>query len=195
MPRLEDVDLEPTVVSLAEGDARREKLRKVRPFLPMLIADGFTPEALRACRSRGIIATRPDRVFGQDVARALSDLLQTLSNAAAMAVGNPDKIENLFTRLSAIEGAATGHHARLGTRLPARLYRGRHLRRHRFMRFQGATRTDPGGRYSRTGLPPWVFDGEASLGPGLRDMRSGKPSILQHGRPLPRHRTFLAAPT
>ena len=36
-----------------------------------------------------------------------------------------------------------GHHARLGTRLPARLYRGRHLRRQGFMRFQGATRTDP----------------------------------------------------
>jgi hypothetical protein len=82
------------------------QLRKVRPFLPMLIGDGFTQEALRACRSRGIIATRPDTLFGQDVARALGDLFQTLSNAAAMAVGNPDKIENLFTRLSAIEGAA-----------------------------------------------------------------------------------------
>jgi hypothetical protein len=35
----------------------------------------------------------------------------------------------------------TGRHARLGSRLPARLYRGRHLRRHGFMRFQGATRS------------------------------------------------------
>ena len=46
----------------------------------------------------------------------------------------------------------TGHHARLGSRLPAKLYRGRHFRRHGFMRFQGATRTDPGVRLSRTGL-------------------------------------------
>ena len=35
------------------------------------------------------------------------------------------------------------HHARLGTRLLARLYRGRHLRRQTSTRLQGATRTDP----------------------------------------------------
>src|SRR6202035_4813091 len=58
-----------------------------------------------------------------------------------------------------------------------------------------APRTDPGGRYSRTGLPPWVFDGEAFLGPGMCDSRLGKPPILQHGHPLPRHRPFLAAST
>ena len=81
-------------------------LRKVRPFLPMLIADGFTPEALHACRSRGIIATRPETLFGKDVARALNDLLQTLSKAAAIAVGNPGRIENLFEKLSVIEGSA-----------------------------------------------------------------------------------------
>ena len=81
-------------------------LRKIRPFLPMLIADGFTPEALRACRSRGIIATRPETLFGRDVAEALADLFKTLSNAAAMAAANPDRVENLFTRLSAIEGSA-----------------------------------------------------------------------------------------
>ena len=40
--------------------------------------------------------------------------------------------------------AVTGHHARLGTRLLAKLYRGRHFRRLGYMRFQGATRTDPG---------------------------------------------------
>ena len=33
----------------------------------------------------------------------------------------------------------TGHHAKLGTRLLARLYRDRHLRRLDFMRLQGAT--------------------------------------------------------
>jgi len=39
--------------------------------------------------------------------------------------------------------AVTGHHARLGTRLLARLYRGRHLRRRRSTHLQGATLTDP----------------------------------------------------
>ena len=78
-------------------------LKKVRPFLPMLIADNFTPEALNLCRGRGVVATRPETLFGQDVARALGDLLQTLTHTAS---ATPSQIESLFKRLSAIEGAA-----------------------------------------------------------------------------------------
>lgn len=81
-------------------------VRKARPFMPMLIADGFTPEALRACRARGIVATRPETIFGQDVGRALADLLQTLANGAAVAASDPGHIEDLFRQLSKIEGAA-----------------------------------------------------------------------------------------
>src|SRR3954471_22649177 len=51
----------------------------------------------------------------------------------------------------------TGHHARLVSRLPAQLYRGRHFRRHGFVRFQGATRTDPDVRLSRIRLPPRIM--------------------------------------
>ena len=40
----------------------------------------------------------------------------------------------------------TGHHARLGTQLLAKLYCGRHPRRLYLMRLQGATRPDPGVR-------------------------------------------------
>lgn len=81
-------------------------VRRARPFMPMLIADHFTPDALRACRARGIVATRPETIFGQDVGRALTDLLQTLSNAAAVAASDPGHIEDLFRQLSKIEGAA-----------------------------------------------------------------------------------------
>jgi len=42
--------------------------------------------------------------------------------------------------------AVTGRHARLGSRLLARLCRGRHRRRQTSTRLQGATRTDPGVR-------------------------------------------------
>jgi len=48
--------------------------------------------------------------------------------------------------------AVTGHHARLGTRLPARLYRGRHLRQLNFMSFQGATPTEHSVQFFRTAL-------------------------------------------
>jgi hypothetical protein len=39
--------------------------------------------------------------------------------------------------------AVAGHHARLGTRLRARLCRGLHFRKLNSMSFQGTTRTDP----------------------------------------------------
>ena len=81
-------------------------LRGVRPFLPMLIADGFAPEALRACRAEGIVATRPDTLFGSDAGQALRDLLETLAHAAAVAASDPKKLEGLFARLGCIEGAA-----------------------------------------------------------------------------------------
>src|SRR5207245_1726646 len=55
-------------------------------------------------------------------------------------------------------------------------------------------RTDPGVRNSRTGLPPWVTDGEALAGPRVSDAGSGEPAIFQYGHPLPVRRVLLAAP-
>jgi hypothetical protein len=79
-------------------------LQKARPFFPMLVADNFTPEALRACRAKGVIAVRPSTLFGEDVGRALGDLLNTLSNSAAYAAANPDRIESLLTGSSRSKG-------------------------------------------------------------------------------------------
>jgi hypothetical protein len=81
-------------------------LGKVKPVIPMLIADNFTPDALWLCRSKGIIATRPATLFGNDVARALEDLLKTLTNASSAVNETPSQLESLFRRLGAIEGAA-----------------------------------------------------------------------------------------
>ena len=54
--------------------------------------------------------------------------------------------------------AVIGHHARLGTRLLARLYRGRHLRRRRSTHLQGATLTEPDMRATRPAL--WIVGSE-----------------------------------
>src|SRR6266436_1476554 len=48
--------------------------------------------------------------------------------------------------------AVTGRHVRLGSRLLARLCRGRHLRRQTSTRLQGATLTDPDRQISRIRL-------------------------------------------
>ncbi|MCA0044665.1 hypothetical protein [Celeribacter litoreus] len=81
-------------------------MRRLPPFLPVLIADGFHPDAFHELRSNGIIATKPSALFGRDVARGLAGLLETLRNASAIAAKNPEVIETLFSQLGHIEGAA-----------------------------------------------------------------------------------------
>ncbi len=81
-------------------------IRKMRPFLAMLIADRFTPEAYNLGRKSGAIVTTPEIIFGAEVAEGLKSLSKTLENAAAVAAKNPDKIYDLFNSLSKIEGAA-----------------------------------------------------------------------------------------
>jgi hypothetical protein len=82
------------------------RLPSTRPFLPMFIAESFTPEALKACRTQGVMATTPTTLFGAEVAAALVDLMKTLTNAATVAATKPDLLENLFKKLSGIEGQA-----------------------------------------------------------------------------------------
>jgi hypothetical protein len=62
------------------------------------------------------------------------------------------------------------------------------------MRFQGATRTEPDVRLSRIRLPPWLFDGEALVGPGVEDAGFGEPVVGERPDLLPGHSVFLAAP-
>ncbi len=81
-------------------------LRNMATFLPIIVADRFTPEAFNLGRSKGVVMATPGTLFGEEVASGLSSLLKTLNNAAAMAVKNPDVIQKLFSSLSAIEGAA-----------------------------------------------------------------------------------------
>ena len=64
----------------------------------------------------------------------------------------------------------TGHHARLGTRLLARLYRGRHLKRQSSTRFQGATLIEPDMQICRVARPLLAF---APTEPTVRRYRSG----------------------
>ena len=100
-----EMDL-PAVRGFLRKCTTSRNLRRLPPFLPILIADGFTPDAFNAVRAQGIIATKPSALFGRDVARGLAGLLETLRHASAIAVANPDVIETLFKQLGHIEGAA-----------------------------------------------------------------------------------------
>src|SRR6516165_4780277 len=53
-------------------------------------------------------------------------------------------------------------------------------------------RTDPDEPNSSIRLLPWVFDGEALIGPGMKDARNGKPVVGQLRHPIPREAVLLA---
>ena len=80
-------------------------LKNLPPFLPILMADGFTQEAFNLGRQKGLMLATPKNLFGRDVAVGLATLLETLSKAAAIAVAKPEVIGELFDKLGSIHGA------------------------------------------------------------------------------------------
>jgi len=51
--------------------------RRLRPFMAILLSDGFTLDALRATRKSGAIAATPRNLFGDTVADALLELVKS----------------------------------------------------------------------------------------------------------------------
>jgi hypothetical protein len=74
--------------------------------LPILVAEGFTGAALKAGHAAGVVLATPTNIFGHKVGAAISSLLLTLKNAAAIATTNPARLASLIDDLSEIEGAA-----------------------------------------------------------------------------------------
>ena len=62
------------------------------------------------------------------------------------------------------------------------------------MPIAGHPRTDPDEPDSSIRLLPWVFDGEALIGPGMKNTRRGKPAVDQFRHSVPREAVLLAAP-
>lgn len=83
-----------------------KSMRGVVPFLPLLLADRFTPAAFRKGRSHGIVMATPENLFGTQIAKSLGVLLSTLEHAGAIAAVDPDRIAELLESLSVIEGTA-----------------------------------------------------------------------------------------
>ncbi len=81
-------------------------MRKIVPFIPVLLAESYTPEALRAGRQSGVVMATTRNLFGEAVADAMKSLIRTLAQAAAVAARDPDRVIELLRKLQAIEGAA-----------------------------------------------------------------------------------------
>ena len=81
-------------------------MRGMVPFLPLILADGYTKKALRAGRRAGIVMATTTNLFGEAVAKAMSSLIDTITRAAAIAAADPERITKLLNDLKIIEGSS-----------------------------------------------------------------------------------------
>jgi hypothetical protein len=85
---------------LASGPAN------VAPIMPFLVAEGFTATGFSLARTKGVLATTTAQLFGEEVAKALRDLITLLTDTGRTASVNPEHINRVLTSLTKIEGAA-----------------------------------------------------------------------------------------
>lgn len=74
--------------------------------LSILVAQGFTGEALKAGHAAGVMLATPKDLFGRRVGAAITSLLEVLKNAAAYAASSPERLTQLLDNLFDIEGRA-----------------------------------------------------------------------------------------
>jgi hypothetical protein len=98
-------------VNASSAAAFLKKVASIRaqntpPAVSILVADRFTSDAWKLGRERGVWFTTPGLILGREVGAALEGLINVLSNAAAAATENWDRVEELLRKLGKIEGAA-----------------------------------------------------------------------------------------
>lgn len=76
------------------------------PLFPILMAQSFTGESMTEGHKAGLMLTTPGNLFGQNVADALDNLIRTLTNAAAIAAVDGERLCMLLDTLTEIEGRA-----------------------------------------------------------------------------------------
>jgi len=78
----------------------------IYPFMPIIVASYFTPEAYNLGKSKGVILTTPEILFGESTSKAFKKLLHNLANAGAVASNNLNEFMELFDQLAKIKGAS-----------------------------------------------------------------------------------------
>ena len=73
-------------------------------LFPILMAESFTGDAMTEGHRVGLMLTTPENLFGRHVADALTDLMRTLENVAAVAAVDDGRLYKLLGELSGIEG-------------------------------------------------------------------------------------------
>lgn len=78
----------------------------VQKAIPILLGKYFTPEALKLAKTKGIIATTPNNLFGEKTASLFENLFKVLINAGTIASENAEQFMSLYNELDAIKGSS-----------------------------------------------------------------------------------------
>ena len=81
-------------------------LKNVGRCIHIFVANRFSKDAYGLAKEKGIIPATTSSLFGEDVARALKDLVELLSSVYPKE-NTVEKVDEVFKRLSQIEGTAT----------------------------------------------------------------------------------------
>jgi hypothetical protein len=81
-------------------------LKNVGPIMPMLVADGFTRDGIALARGRGLIPGTIGVLLGDEIARALRELVVMLTDLGATVAADPTRLARVLDALTKIEGAA-----------------------------------------------------------------------------------------
>jgi hypothetical protein len=72
--------------------------------MSIILAEGFTGEAITAGHKAGVLLATPKDLFGRHVGAAVTSLCEVLKNAAAYASSSPQRLTTLLNNLFDIEG-------------------------------------------------------------------------------------------
>lgn len=81
-------------------------LEKVGRTLQVFVAQRYSKQAFVLAKQKGILAATPETLFGKEVAEGIAALTEVLITAAKTSV-DPEVFNELFERLSKIEGATS----------------------------------------------------------------------------------------
>jgi hypothetical protein len=81
-----------------------QALRNLGRAMYFFVANNYEREAINELRAAGVVPASPESLFGQDIGKAFFELIGTLAKAAD-GVLDPVKFDDLFSKLSKLEGA------------------------------------------------------------------------------------------
>ena len=81
-----------------------KKCRNIPKFLPIILAPSFETDTFSILRNKGIIVATYSNLYGEETAKLFAELYTSLKNLAAAITKDPQKMYELFDKLSTFEG-------------------------------------------------------------------------------------------